>query len=196
MKTIAVTGGIATGKSTFSKVVQSLGYPVIDCDALVHESYKKGGEIYTAVLGHFGEIVLGASEEIDRSKVAEIVFNNEVALEALNQLTHPIVMKMVSKQISAYEAEGFELVFVDVPLLFEAKLQGFYEASVLIDTSDLLQLSRLMARNGFSQEEAKLRIANQMPLSEKRKLATYKVCNDSDFETFESRIKALLDSLT
>lgn len=195
MLKIGITGGIATGKSTVCSELSKKGYPVIDCDLLVHESYLEGGEMYLSVLGAFGPRILGVDGNIDRKILSQIVFSSSEALKLLNEMTHPIVLKMISERVEAFRGEGQELVFVDVPLLFEAKMENQFDFTVLVDTSESLQLERLMARNNFDLQEANRRISAQMPLVEKRSLATFIIENRGGLEELSQALEKLIFEL-
>lgn len=195
MLKIGITGGIATGKSTVCSELSKKGYPVIDCDLLVHESYLEGGEMYLSVLGAFGPRILGVDGNIDRKILSQIVFSSSEALKLLNEMTHPIVLKMIGERVEAFRGEGQELVFVDVPLLFEAKMESQFDCTVLVDTSESLQLERLMARNNFDLQEANRRISAQMPLVEKRSLATFIIENRGGLEELSQALEKLIFEL-
>lgn len=195
MLKIGITGGIATGKSTVCSELSKKGYPVIDCDLLVHESYLEGGEMYLSVLGAFGPRILGGDGNIDRKILSQIVFSSSEALKLLNEMTHPIVLKMIGERVEAFRGEGQELVFVDVPLLFEAKMESQFDCTVLVDTSESLQLERLMARNNFDLQEANRRISAQMPLVEKRSLATFIIENRGGLEELSQALEKLIFEL-
>lgn len=195
MLKIGITGGIATGKSTVCSELSKKGYPVIDCDLLVHESYLEGGEMYLSVLGVFGPRILGGDGNIDRKILSQIVFSSSEALKLLNEMTHPIVLKMIGERVEAFQGEGQELVFVDVPLLFEAKMESQFDCTVLVDTCESLQLERLMARNNFDLQEANRRISAQMPLVEKRSLATFIIENRGGLEELSQALEKLIFEL-
>lgn len=195
MKTIAITGGIASGKSTFSKIIKDRGLPFVDCDALVHLGYEPGHMLYEAVVGHFGTEILDERGLVDRKLLGSKVFNNPEERKLLDQLTHPIIHQMVAEALERYELSGVKLAFVDMPLLFETNMAEDYDASILIDTDECLQLERLMARNSLSEAEALKRMAAQMPLSEKRLRANYLVCNNSTLEVFILHANSLIDQL-
>ncbi len=195
MKTYAITGGIASGKSTFSQIILKRGLPFVDCDALVHDGYVQGHVLYNAVVGHFGTDILDKQGEIDRRLLGQRIFSDPNARRMLDRITHPLIRKLVAEQLEAYKASGALIAFVDVPLLFETNMESDYDASILIDTEEHLQLKRLMARNHFSEEDARQRMATQMPLVEKRLRASYQVCNNSSLETFVLHSNQLIDQL-
>ncbi len=195
MRKYAITGGIASGKSTFCDLIRALNLPLIDCDALVHNAYAPEGPIFTAVLAHFGEAYLDENGQIDRRRLGREIFNNRSSREALNRITHPIIQNLVLEALQSYEWEGAKVVFVDVPLLFEEKLQRDYDGTILVDIEENLQLERLMKRNQFTFEEALSRIEVQMPLSEKRLLATHVIENNSSLEAFREKGRQLIEQL-
>lgn len=195
LKKYAITGGIASGKSTFCHIIKAMSLPFVDCDALVHESYQPGGLVFEAVVKHFGTEILNDFGQVDRKRLGQIIFTNpELKLE-LEKLTHPIVIDLVNEQVKAFEESGASCVFVDVPLLFENALESDYDASILIDTEETLQLERLMKRNKFSESEALHRIKAQLPLAEKRKRATFIINNNSTPEDFHLRAEMLITTL-
>lgn len=196
MKIYAITGGIASGKSTFSELIKQKQLPFVDCDALVHEAYAPGKAIFEAVVAHFGIELLNEEGLVDRKRLGQLIFNDSKARNELNEITHPIVKKLIEARLKEYERLGAQYAFVDVPLLFEGDLDKDYDGSILIDTEESLQLQRLMQRNALPEVEAKNRIATQMPLAEKRKRATYVVSNNSTVEAFISQAEALIAILT
>lgn len=195
MKKYGITGGIASGKSTFCQLITALNLPLIDCDALVHQAYAPEGPIFAAVLAHFGETYLDENGLIDRRRLGKEIFENGKSREALNRITHPIIRRLVLEALQSFEWQGAAVVFVDVPLLFEENLQGDYDGTILIDIEEELQIERLMKRNQFTFEEALSRIEAQMPLGKKRLLATYVLENNSTLEAFEEKGRQLIDQL-
>lgn len=192
---IALTGGIASGKSTVSQWFSERGVPVIDCDALVHSSYNEGGQMYLAVLDAFGPRILNEEGQIDRKKLSEIVFKDEVALKCLSDITHPIVRALVEKQANDLEAEGYSVIIVDIPLLYESGMAQQYEKVIVVHVPFDLQLKRLMERNQFSEEEARRRIQSQMNLDDKAKMANYVISNAGSLIELYDQLEQLLESL-
>lgn len=177
---VALTGSIASGKSTVAEWFKTKKVPVIDCDALVHESYAEGGALYLAVTDAFGPRIISSDGAIDRRVLGDIVFNDSDALQLLSSITHPIVREMVNQQANALESEGNQLIIVDVPLLFESNMQHYYDKVIVVSVNPEVQLSRLVSRNGYSYEEATKRIASQMAVTEKAKLADFVLDNNGD----------------
>jgi dephospho-CoA kinase len=171
-KVIGITGGIATGKSTAVEYLKTKGYPVIDADLIARDVVEPGSVGLQAVAVEFGQdmIVDGA---LDRKALGAIVFSDEAKRQALNAILHPLIYAEMKARI---EASNEVVVFVDSPLLFEgreaARRFGLdYDEVWLVDLDEDRQLSRLMARNGLSQEEARQRMNAQWSMTIKRALA-------------------------
>lgn len=195
MKWIGLTGGIATGKSTAKKLIESLGSPVIDADEISHQLSAVDQAGYKAIVSHFGKEVLNTDLTLDRKKLGQMIFANESLKLQLEGILHPLIRAEVLRQKEQHRANGAELCFYDVPLLFEKKLWSDFDATVLIWCDARAQLERLMARNGYSKEEALLRISNQIDLIDKVKMSTYCVDNSGDTEDLQKQLVKLLGNL-
>lgn len=180
---VAITGGIATGKSTVSQYLKKLGYVVIDADSIVGELYEDD-DIVKKIAETF-ELEL----PLDKAKLANIVFNQPAERKKLEHILHPLVFEQIQAKKETYNEH---MLFLDIPLLFEAGYST-YDESVLIDASRDNQVMRLMKRNRYTKKEASLRIDAQMPLSEKRKLATVVIENNDSIETLYEKIDKLLE---
>ena len=192
---LGLTGGIATGKSTADEFFKKKNIPIVDSDQIAHELMAKNQASYKAIVGHFGEGVLAADGEIDRKKLGSIVFNDKNQLKSLNELTHPLILNNMEEKITQYQAQGEPLVILDIPLLFEDDLSHYCDATLLVTAPPQLELSRLMARNNLSEEDAQKRIASQMPLSEKEKLADYVIENAGTVNDLENKLSSLLEEI-
>lgn len=183
MKWIGLTGGIATGKSTVARLIESRGFPIIDADQISHELTQFGNEGYHQIIAHFGQAVLNESLRIDRKKLGEIIFNSPNEKTKLENIMHPLIQDEVLEYKKAYEAKYTPVVFYDVPLLFENRIQSQFDAILVVWCQRDIQLNRLMLRNNLNQTEALSRIKAQMPLAEKIFGATYCIDNSgSDYE--------------
>ncbi|XP_030625964.1 dephospho-CoA kinase domain-containing protein [Chanos chanos] len=175
---VGLTGGIASGKSTVSSLLRELGCPVIDADVVARTVVEPQSPAYSLIVQHFGAEVLQENGEIDRKKLGHIIFANADKRRLLNSITHPEIHKAMFKQILLYFLKGYRYVILDVPLLFETRrLTRFLTHTVVVYCDPATQLSRLMQRDGLTQEEAGQRIAAQMPLNEKRGLASHVIDN-------------------
>uniref|UniRef100_A0AAR2J140 Dephospho-CoA kinase domain-containing protein n=2 Tax=Pygocentrus nattereri TaxID=42514 RepID=A0AAR2J140_PYGNA len=180
---VGLTGGIASGKSTVSSQLRELGCPIIDADVVARKVVEPHSPAYRLVVQHFGQEVLLENGEIDRQKLGHIIFSSPEKRRLLNSITHPEIHKAMLKQILLYFIRGYRFVVLDVPLLFETRrLTRFLNHTVVVYCDPATQLARLMHRDGLSQEEAEQRIAAQMPLNEKRGLASHVIENSGSRE--------------
>lgn len=192
--TIGLTGGIATGKSTVSTIFKENNIPVIDADVEARYVVEKGSEGYQLIVEEFGEDILLPDGNINRAKLGAIVFSYEKKRQKLNEITHPrIRQQMIEKKEQAIQNKE-RLVVLDIPLLFEGKLQSIVDKVVVVSTDAHVQLERLMKRNGFSKEEALQRIYAQMPLEEKEKLADVVIFNNGTEEELKASVEALIQN--
>jgi len=196
MKWTGLTGGIATGKSTAKKLIEGLGFPVIDADQISHSLTEPGGPGYLGILSQFGrDVLMKDSDRIDRKKLAAQVFSSRPHKEILENILHPLIQKEVHVQRELYKSQSQKICFYDVPLLFEKNLQSQFDTTLLIWCDPATQLARLMKRSGLTEGEARLGMGNQMSLVEKVKLADYCVDNSGDEADLEKQLKRLLPQL-
>lgn len=195
MKVYGLTGGIASGKSTVAALLVKSGYEVVDSDKIVKSLYGKGAAIYAAISEAFGETVMTADGNIDRKRLGNLIFNNLEARQMLNAVTHPVIRREIEKRLEVCRIRGDRIVFVDVPLLYESDMLGRYDGVILVYANVSLQLSRLMARNGLSEEEAAARIKSQMPMEEKRAGADFIIDNQGSINQLKKEVVALIDFL-
>ncbi|HEU5139602.1 MAG TPA: dephospho-CoA kinase [Bacillales bacterium] len=187
---IGLTGGIASGKSTVSRIIQDAGYALIDADVYAREVVEPGEEAYNKIIAHFGEGILHGDGTLDRKKLGAIIFNDEQERSVLNGIVHPAVREKMNDQKAAYRVEGRQAVVLDIPLLFESKLTGTVDRILLVDVNEDVQVNRLMERDGSTKEEALSRIRSQIPLAEKRPHADAII--DNNGTTLETK-EQLLD---
>ncbi len=180
MKWIGLTGGIASGKSTAAKLIQSLGFCVIDADQVSFDLTQKDQPAYLEIKSHFGAEYFNLDAGLDRAKLGALVFSDSVQKSRLESILHPLIKIEVQKKRQAFANEGQTLCFYDVPLLFEKNMQQQFDKTVLVWCEPHLQLERLMKRNSLSRDEALLRISNQLPLIDKVKLVDFCLDNSSD----------------
>ncbi|HEX6350043.1 MAG TPA: dephospho-CoA kinase [Candidatus Dormibacteraeota bacterium] len=188
---IGLTGGIGTGKSTVSGMLRALGATVIDADEGARAVVEPGTPGLRALVEEFGPGVAGADGGLDRAALAEIVFKDPGRRARLNAITHPLVREWMAERTTA--ATG--VVVHDVPLLFENRLGAAYERTVLVYAPDAVALERLVAR-GLSGEQARARMAAQLPIEEKRALADVVIDNSDGFRETERQVRELWESLT
>lgn len=186
MKLIALTGGLATGKSACAKILRRLGVPVIDTDELSHSVIKKGKSAYKKVLALFGSGILKRSGEIDRTLLADLVFRRPALLKKLEKIVHPEVWKEAKKRISCAKTGSFAVV--EVPLLFEAGWEKKFNDVIVVYCSQKIQLKRCPKR-------FKLRLKTQMPLKLKVKKADYIIDNSHSLASTRRTVKAIFKRL-
>ncbi|HET7578866.1 MAG TPA: dephospho-CoA kinase [Bacillales bacterium] len=185
---IGLTGGIASGKSTVSKMIQDIGIPVIDADFYAREVVEPGEEAYEKIIAHFGESILHGDGTIDRKKLGAIIFNDEKERDALNGIVHPAVREKMNARKAACRKEGRDTVVLDIPLLFESKLTKTVDKILLVYVKEDVQLKRLMERDGSTKEEALSRIRSQIPLDEKRPHADAVINNNGTTEDSKKQL--------
>ena len=196
MKWTGLTGGIATGKSTAKKLIEGLGFPVIDADLISHSLTEPGAPGYQGILSQFGREILSAgSDRIDRKKLGNRIFSSLPDREILESILHPLIQKEVQSQRELYKSRSHRICFYDVPLLFEKNLQSQFDTTLLIWCDPSTQLTRLMKRNGLSVEDARLRMGNQMSLVEKVKRADHCIDNSGNEADLEKQLKRLIPVL-
>jgi dephospho-CoA kinase len=175
MDLIGLSGGIGSGKSTVSGFLRDLGALVIDADEGARAVVEPGTLGLAAVAAAFGPEVL-RDGRLDRARLAEIVFHDKVALERLNGITHPLVREWTAARLAEAAVAGKEIVVQDIPLLFENGYEPLFRSTILVYVPEPLQVERLVGR-GVPETDARARIANQLPIDEKRSRATYVIDN-------------------
>jgi dephospho-CoA kinase len=178
-----LTGGIATGKSTVAAIFEEAGARLIDADRIARDVVRKGTSAYRDIVAHFGMDVLLGDGAIDRKRLAAIVFNDPAAQRALEDIVHPQVKREVDRRLGLIRRQAPEaLVILDIPLLFEAGMQGGLDAIIVVYAPERLQIERLMVRDGLTEPEAFARIRAQMPIESKKALATRVIDNSGSRE--------------
>lgn len=190
-KIIGITGGIASGKSTVTEFLRQQGYQVIDADQVVHELQEPDGRLYQALLSTFGSAILQEDGRLDRPKLGAMIFGNPELLAQSSQLQNEIIREELARRRDLL-AETEAVFFIDVPLLFELQYEDWFDQIWLVDVAEETQLSRLMARNALSLEEAEKRIAAQLSLQEKRKRADVLIENNGSVEETLAQVDQLL----
>lgn len=171
MLRVGLTGGIASGKSTVAFMLREADCLVLEADPLGHEMLEPGQASYDEIVREFGEGILDADEKVDRAKLGAIVFADSAKRARLNQILHPRILEVVRKWFAALERPGGpEFAFVEAALIIEAGFQKDFDRIIVCWCRPEQQIERLLER-GLSLEQARMRIAAQMPIDEKRSLA-------------------------
>jgi dephospho-CoA kinase len=196
MLNVGLTGGIACGKSTVGQMFIRHGAHLIDFDQLAHNVEKPGQPAWEKIVQSFGEDILLPDKNIDRYKLAQIVFADFQKLKTLNGIVHPYVSnewKALLEKIEKKEKNA--IVLSDVPLLFEEKMQHLFDLTLLVLISPAQQIQRLIARNGLSRDEARKRLMNQMPIGEKARLADIVVDNQKTVAETQIKVEEVWQKL-
>lgn len=195
MLKVALTGGIATGKSHVLSRLRAHGVPCLDADALAHGVTSSGTAATDAIAARFGADVLDQSGAVDRRKLGPIVFADAAARRDLEAIVHPAVYRAIIAGLRAFELlEGPAFAVVDVPLLFETGHEGSFDHVVATLCSPETQLARLRER-GLSEVEAKQRLDAQMPAAEKARRAGTVIRTDGTFAETDRQVEAIIQAL-
>lgn len=186
---IGLTGGIASGKSTVSALLVNKGARLVDADVIAREVMLPGHEVLAAAAKQFGKEILFTDGTLNRAKLGEIVFQDPVALQTLNNLTHPAIRQEIKDRMYSMEQEEPKrLIIVDIPLLFESGLETLFHEIVVVYVPRDMQIARLMERNRLSLEEAEARLNAQMDIEQKRNKADYIIDNSGDLAYTEQQV--------
>ncbi len=196
MFVVGLTGGIASGKSTVSAMLQELGAVIIDADQIAKELEAKPQAVWQEIRANFGEEVLAADGEIDRKALAEKVFNNPKALALLNSIVHPRVLERCQSLLERLALAGTtQVAVVDAALLIEARMTPMVDEVWLVAVSRDIQIQRLMDRDKFDRAEAEARLASQLPLADKLQYAHKVIDNNGSVEQTKQQVTNLWRNL-
>ena len=189
MFVIGLTGGIASGKSTVSLLLKDKGAVIIDADEIGKQILKPGKAARIKVIEHFGQQILNEKKDIDRKKLADLVFSNKKELEFLNSVTHPEIINEIKAQLQYYRNLKTAVVIIDAALLIEVGLHTIVDEVWLVTVDEDTQLERLMAREKhLRMEQAISRIKAQMPQHEKIKYADRVIDNNGSIEDTKNQV--------
>ena len=189
-KKIAITGGIGSGKSAVSQILESKGYFVLDCDQITKQLYKKQQTI-EAIETNFGsQFVFDGG--VDTKKLGAYVFAQQDRVKKLNAVMHPLIFAELDRQI---EASGKNIVFVQIPLLFETGMQNHFDDVWLVTADEQTRIQRVVARDGLDIEQIKNRIKNQMDDEKKSQFVHTIIKNDGDLQQLDSVVQKCTEGL-
>jgi dephospho-CoA kinase len=191
----ALTGGIATGKSHCAARFAAKGVPVVDADLLAREVVRPGTPGLAAITRRFGPGVLRADGALDRARLAATVFSDEAGRRDLEAIVHPAVYEAIQGWLRRAEVAGATLAIADIPLLYETQRDRDFDRVIVAACTPETQLARLKGRDGYSDEEARQRIAAQMPIEEKVKRADFVIRTDGTFEDTDRQVDRVLENL-
>ena len=195
MYTVGLTGGIGSGKSAVSRLLREHGAVVVDADLVAREVVDVGSAGLARVVEVFGPEVLREDGSLDRAALGRRVFPDRQALERLNAITHPLIAERTAELFSAAAEAGTRVLVHDIALLVENGLAGRYDAVLVVAASPATQLDRLVRLRGMSEDDARARIAAQLPLEDKLAVATHVIRNDGPVEELAPQVEQVWTSL-
>jgi dephospho-CoA kinase len=187
---LALTGGIACGKSETGRILAEEGFAVLDTDLLAHKMMKAGTRVFQKVVNRFGNGVIGGDGELDRASLGKIVFDDRSARNDLNKLVHPAVIQAAEE----WKTEQGGDCAVLIPLLFETGWTDGWDAVVCVSADEQSVFQRLEKR-GLTAEEARKRVSAQMPLSEKKKKSDFIIVNNETLDELRNETLRVLDAI-
>jgi dephospho-CoA kinase len=186
--TIGLTGGIASGKSTVARILIEQGVGLVDADQLAREVVEPGSEGLAEVVATFGEGVLAADGSLDRAALAAVVFGDEEARKKLQAITHPRIARLSTERLAHHHADPDAVYVVyDAPLMVEVGAHKGMDALIVVAADEAEQVARVQTRDGMSADEARRRIAAQLPLAQKIAVADYVIDNSSTLQALRER---------
>jgi dephospho-CoA kinase len=193
---VGLTGGIATGKSTVAKMLRELGCVIIDADVLAREVVEPGEPAYEDIVAAFGSDVIQANGSLDRKRLGAIVFADAARRKRLEAMTHPRIRERFARRLQELTEQGFAgLVFFDAAVMIESGNYRNMDRLVVVATDEATQRERLQGRDGIGEDEAARRMASQMPVAEKAKLADHVIDNSGDRAATERQVRRVHEAL-
>lgn len=193
MKKIAITGVMGAGKSSVIEILKEYQYTVLDCDRMNDELLLKGHKGYVALVEVFKDSILDEHQCIDRQKMSDQIFTNREHKKIAEGILHPFIKEEIQRQYKEHEQE--DIVFVEVPLLYEIGWENSFDATWVVASEEEFLLERLMKYRGVTREEAIRRLQHQMPQKEKIEKADVVIWNNSNKEDLKQQIYDILVSI-
>lgn len=191
MLKVAITGNIASGKTSIENILLKKNFPVLDTDNVTHDLLKNES-IKKEIEQKFAGYDIFEKSEVSRQKLGQIVFNNQKLREKLEGILHPKIKEEVGRFFSQKEKQGEKIAFVSVPLLFEAKFEKIFDKIILIHSDDKIRLKRLMDRGNLSVDDAQKRMSSQISQDDKVSLSDYVIYNNKSIEDLEKNVSETL----
>lgn len=190
-----LTGGIASGKSTVAALFKALGCQIVDADVVARAIVQPGESAWREIVARFGSEILLPDQNLDRKKLAEIIFSDNAAKTILDNISHPTILAEMQRKTAELTKKSPGVIIWDVPLLFETDFVRYVDLSILVYTPVAMQLERLTARDGISRAAARKRLGAQMPLHEKRELATMIIDNSGNLSEVKEKVSLVYQQL-
>ena len=191
VRRIALTGGIATGKSHVRARFESLGIPTVDSDLIARQVVAPGSPALAAIVERFGPQVLDSDGALDRKRMATIVFSDPGARKALEAIVHPEVRRATDAWFTSLDPGQHPFAIADIPLLYEVNRDRDFESVIVVATRPEIQLRRVMDRDRLSEAEARRRIDAQLPIDDKVERADFVIRTDGSFEDTHRQVDDL-----
>lgn len=199
MLIVGLTGGISSGKSTVLKIFKNFGCKTIDADEIAHQLTRPGTKVLREIVRKFGQEVLNKKGTLNRKKLAEAIFRDRQKRKSLNAIMHPKIIAEMKKRIKGVQKltaqSRRKIVLVDMPLLFEAKLEYLVDKIILVYVPQKIQIERLQRDDNLTFKEAKARISTQTPLYKKKKYADYIINGDLDSTSLRKQVELIWKQL-
>jgi dephospho-CoA kinase len=192
---IAVTGAIASGKSTVSGLLSQRGFPVIDTDALARQAVKPGEPALEKLVRALGQGILRADMGLDRALLLDLMLSDRDVRRLVGDIIHPCVHRRMDQMLQELAASGRQLAVVEVPLLFEAGWEGQFDFVVAVTAPESECIERLIQRNRLPREKAVGWLAAQTPQEEKARRSDFVIRNDGDIDKLQAQVDALTELL-
>ena len=194
MKRVALTGGIATGKSHVRAEFERLGVPTVDADKLARDAVADGSPGLEAVIHRFGRGVLDATGALDRRRLGAIAFSDSAARHDLERIIHPIVRAKTDEWFAGL-ATGYPFAIADIPLLYETGRERDFDEVIVTICEQETQLRRVMQRDSVTEAEARQRLAAQLPTSEKASRADHVISTEGPFAETNRQVRRVYEML-
>ena len=195
MRIFALTGGIASGKSTVSKHLHRLGAAIVDADRIAHRLAMPHQPLWEAYMNHFGAGILLPDGTLNRRAIGRAIFHDALERKWLDEVSHPLIRSQMEKQLEKHRASGKGAVFLDVPLLYEVGWDAMAEEVWVVYVPFDVQLARLMARDACDEMAARERISSQMSLDEKRRRADFVIDNSGAWNITRRQVEIAWERL-
>jgi dephospho-CoA kinase len=192
MQKLALTGGIATGKSHVARRMREAGVPVVDADVISHDIVAPGTPGLAAVVARFGQSILLPDGTLARARLGDIVFRDAAARRDLEAIVHPAVREAIDEFFGQLPANT-PFAVADIPLLYETGRDGRFDKVIVVACSRDRQVERVMARDGLTRANAERRLASQWPIEDKVARADYVIRTDGSYDETDAQVAALLD---
>jgi dephospho-CoA kinase len=193
MPVIGITGGIATGKSLVTDLFRQRGATTFSADEAARAMLAPGGPVLASIVQAFGPEIQRPDGNLDRAALGQRIFADPEARARLDRILHPPILRLLRAQIAAAQEDlpPEAVIAVEVPLLYEAHLEDWFDHIVVVSASETTQLTRLRIRNGLEEAEARQRLAAQWPLADKVARADFVLTNDGSRDEIAAAVAAL-----